>query len=152
MSASFDQVQILIAFESKKAARVKWLKEYVNSPEFIEMYDTPTLELMAVATFWCVTFSLAPLIEKMSYAEICTFQPLDEINGSTERGACIRQVALKLENRDLMDKDSFSLGQSAWSINTQLIQAAWAIYVRKNSYEMMKKQKAIYENSIRSHL
>lgn len=107
---------------------VEWLEKYVKSEQFIKMYsDEKNLELVAEATFWTVNLGLDKLIAKMSHQEISKFQPMTEGRlTTTERTTLINKVCDKLTKPAFSFESSYALGQ-----------AAWAVYVKNNSYEKL---------------
>jgi hypothetical protein len=116
---------------------VDWLHKY--SPEFSALIaDERLRELAAEATYWTVKLSLAPLIEKMSYAEIHEFHPLEEMSifKTTERSALLKQVANEMK--------APIWGHEA---SEALRLAAQAVYVRKHSYEALQEAKVAYEQN-----
>jgi len=117
---------------------VGWFKAYVNNPEFIKLYaNEATLEAVGEATFWSVQLGLAPLLAKMSYAEIREFRSLEEWTfKDTERGVLIGKVASMLKKPTNSQAASFAL-----------VQAAWASYVNKNGFDVMKAQEKIWQES-----
>ncbi|MDX1900719.1 MAG: hypothetical protein SFW66_01785 [Gammaproteobacteria bacterium] len=120
------------------AEMVDWLDKYVNSPEFIASYsDRHSLELIAEATFWAVKLGLEPHLAEMNYAEIREFQPLAERwEKMTVRAIFIDDVCNKLTKPGMSHEASYALQQ-----------AAWCVYVHKNSLIKLQEEEKSYEST-----
>ena len=90
--------------------------------------------MAAEATFWSVACGLEQFIKQMGYDEVRKFKPLEEANKPSRFGVLLNKVSNKLKGPAWSYEASYALGQ-----------AAWAIYAKENSVEVMQEQQARYD-------
>lgn len=133
---------------------VYWFNIWLNDAQFFDMLKykdlrqkplTNHLPLVAEGTFWSVHFGLSEIFSNMNFAEIYNLDPITETGGrlETERTALMKKVISKLTFPIVTFEDSYAVRQ-----------AAWACYVKKHSYDVVKEQERLYnmEKPLKSKL
>ena len=112
---------------------VEWLQKY--SPKIVALYkDDRNLKLAAEATYWSFTLGLEPFIKKMDYAEVRNFSPLEATCGFSDFSVLLNKVSKKLTGPAFDFEVSYALGQ-----------AAWAMYAKEKSFEVMQEERVRYK-------
>ena len=117
---------------------VEWLKQYLNSPEVIKLYNNEhSLECAAEATYWSVQLGLYKYFQHMNYQEIMAFKPVEEmitISNKSDRTNLIRKVNSKLTKVSCSFEASYAL-----------FQAAWCVYIHHHSFQKLLDEKEAYD-------
>jgi len=115
-----------------------WLQNYVGENKFLAKYSIRSLVLIAEATYWIEKLDLAPLLAKLSFAELKAFKPMTEcMAGNTERSRLLAAVCTKLERPKVTSEAAYALRE-----------AAWCVFVHQHGYDELKQEEANHAENI----
>jgi len=139
---------------------IKWFKEYMNSPEFVNQFNRESLEIIAEATFkahetiqlkldeetlkkYQLTKegkTLSSFFQKMDYEELLNFKPCYEINPWADKNPNQRSFYVGFVR--------LSLTKPRWlhELEYALKMAALANVVKVNSFEYVRREPSFYEH------